>query len=363
MKSLYRILAVVFVGLSVLFSQSCGHSTVELVSPVVPKSDIGQQQKVIIMPFADYTTFGTPYEYWWRNVMVMESLQDELKKYSYHPVMEEDVIAYLLEKGIIQEREITTAESPEVESLREEIAGGWSDTMKQELAEALYHNLSLQKSQDEKYWNEQRLISLDRNTLRDIGSHFGAKYIIRGRIIEVSAGRDDSFNPVQTGILPFFFKMGSRMVFGIAESDTYEMIDKMALGSLIGGVSSTAADMPIDDDDGLSDLNAVIWGSVGAGAAHLAHKSGRVDKVIVHLRLVIQDTYTGDIVWANRAEVKTTPKSVYGERDINVLMERAIQDATATLMQNFVLSQVEGKYVTYDRYGTLSVLPRSAGFK
>lgn len=354
--------------------QGCGHSTVELLSPVVQKTDIGNHQKVVILPFADYTTSGTPYDYWWRNVMIMEALQDELKKYGYHPVMEEDVIAYLLEKGIIREKEITVGEGPEIQTLREEMEGEWSDVVKQEIAKALYQNMSLQKSK-ERYWDEQRLIALDHTVVKDIGSRFGAKYIIRGRIIEINTGKDDSFNPAQTGLLPFFFKVGSRLVFGIAESDTYEMIDKMAIGGLIGAVVGPS-DFPIEGDEKIeghprfggaivesnswSGFNTAIWGAAGAGAAYLAHKGGRVDKAIVHLRLVVQDAETGEIVWANRAEVKTTPKSVYGEHDARVLMARAIDEAAATLMQNFVLSQLEGKYVTYDRYGTLSVLPKSA---
>ncbi|SFM79983.1 hypothetical protein [Thermodesulforhabdus norvegica] len=375
MKSLvYKSVTIAMVVAFAALCQSCGHSTVELVSPVVPETDIGNQQKVVILPFADYTTSGTPYDYWWRNVMIMEALQDELKRYGYHPVMEEDVIAYLLERGIIREKEINLGEGPEIQTLREEIAAEWSDTIKAEIARALYHNLSLQKS-EEKYWDEQRLIALDHSTVKEIGARFGAKYIIRGRIIEIDTGRDDSFNPVQTGLLPFFFKVGSRTVFGIAESDTYEMIDKMAIGGLIGALAGPS-DFPIEGDEEIeghprfggaivesnawSGFNAAIWGAAGAGAAYLAHKGGRVDKAVVHLRIVVQDAETGEIVWANRAEVKTTPKSVYGEHDARVLMARAIEDAAATLMQSFVLSQLEGKYVTYDRYGTISVLPKSA---
>jgi len=364
-----------FMIASLLFG--CGHTSVETVSPVVPESQVGGFQKVVILPFADYTTFGTPYDYWRRNVLVMEAIQDELKKYGYLPAMQEDVIAYLLEKGIIREKLAEQNEGPEVQVLREELAGEWTNMMKQEIARALYMNLS-RNQPEERYWNEQRLIALDHKTIEEIGDYFKAKYIVRGRIVELSAGQDDSFNPVQTGLLPFFFKVGSRTIFGIAQSDTYEMIDKMAIGGLMGAVLGPD-DFPIEDDQKIeghprfgggivesndwSGFNTAIWGVAGVAAAHLAHKGGRVDKAVVQLRIVIQDADTGEIVWANRAEVKTTPRSVYGEHDPEVLLARAIQDAVATLMQNFVLSQVEGKYVTYDRYGTISVVPKSQAIK
>lgn len=165
------------------------------------------------------------------------------------------------------------------------------------------------------------------------------------------------------------------MVFGIAQSETYEMIDKMAVGGLMG-LTLGSNRFPIEPGESVEGhprfgggivesnkwgpANIAIWGTVGAGAAYLAHKGGRVDRAIVHLRVIVQDSETGEIVWANRAEVKTTPRSVYGERDPDVLLARAIQDAAASLIKNFVLSQVEGKYVTYDKYGTLMVIPKSA---
>ncbi len=371
MRVLKLMVVCMFMG---LLLQACGHSTVETVSPVMPKSTVGNYNKVVILPFADYTTTGTPYDYWRRNILVIESIQDELKKYGYIPVMQEDVISYLLDKGIIKESIGRQEEGPEIQTLRHELENEWSDIMKQEIAVALYKNLS-NTQQTEPYWNEQRLIALDHKTIKELGDYFGAKYVVRGRIIELNVGQDDSFNPIQTGILPFFFKVGSRTVFGIAQSDTYEMIDKMAIGGLMGALLGPS-DFPIEGDEEVeghprfgggivesgswSGFNTAIWGAAGATAAYLAHKGGRVDKAVVQLRIVIQDANTGEIVWANRAEVKTTPKSAYGEHDSEVLLARAIQDATATLMQNFILSQIEGKYVTYDRYGTLSVNPKSA---
>lgn len=366
----------VCIGLMVLFVVSaCGHKSVETISPVVQQSPFGGSNQVIILPFADYTPNGTPYEYWRRNILVMEALQDEFKKYGFGTAIEEDVIKYLLDKGIIQEAPANKPVHPEVMALQEELSSNWSDIMKQEVALALYRNISQYKDKDEKFWNQQRLVSLTKESLNDLGKQFNARFVVRGRVIDVSTGQDDSFNPAQTGILPFFFKVGSRTVFGIAQSDTYEMIDKMALGGLMG-LTLGSNRVPIEPSKSVeghprfgggvvesnkwSAANVAIWGAVGAGAAYLADKGGRVDKAVIQLRVIVQDANTGEVVWANRAEIKTTPRSVYGEHDPDVLLARAIQDAAASLVKNFVLSQVEGKYVTYDKYGTLMVMPKSA---
>jgi hypothetical protein len=375
-KSVFGKISLVCLGVLVLFALfACGHKSVETISPVVQQSPFGGNNKVVILPFADYTQGGTPYEYWRRNILVMEALQDEFKKYGFGTAIEEDVIKYLLDKGVIQEAPANRPIHPEVAALQEELSSNWSDIMKQEIALSIYRNISQSKTAEDKFWNQQRLISLNKETINQLGQQFNARFIVRGRIIDLSTGQDDSFNPVQTGILPFFFKVGSRTVFGIAQSDTYEMIDKMALGGLMGLTlgsnrepvepSKSVEGHPrfgggIVESNKWSAANVAIWGLVGSGAAYLAHEGGRVDKAIIQVRVIVQDADTGEIVWANRAEVKTTPRSVYGEHDPDVLLARAIQDAAASLVKNFVLSQVEGKYVTYDKYGTLMVMPKSA---
>ncbi|MCX7823031.1 MAG: post-transcriptional regulator [Syntrophobacterales bacterium] len=369
-------MGLIWIGVIVLcVTVSCGHKSLETISPAVQQSPFGGNNQIVILPFADYTPNGTPYEYWRRNILIMEALQDEFKKYGFGTAVEEDVIKYLLDKGIIQEAPSSQPVNPEVAILHEELTANWSDIMKQEIALSIYKNLSQTKDREEKFWNQRRLVSLNKEILRELGKQFNARFVVRGRIIDVSTGQEDSFNPVQTGILPFFFKLGSRTIFGIAQSETYEMIDKMALGGLMG-LTMGSSKVPIEPKEVVEGhprfgggvvesnkwgaANVVIWGLVGSGASYLAHKGGRVDKAVVHIRAIVQDAETGEILWANRAEVKTTPRSVYGEHNPEVLLGRAIQDATASLVKNFVLSQVEGKYVTYDKYGTLMVIPKSA---
>lgn len=375
---------------------ACGTTVVENVVPVHRESASGAAQRVVVMPFSDYTTDDSLYDYWFRNVLVNEALSDELIRYGFGSVVYEDVIAYLLEKGFIKEAVQEWPRSVDMEVLERELAKEWSPGMKAELFRALYLNHAQKSAQSSRkgrgYWEDEKRMVLDTKAVREMGRFFAADYVFRGRIVVLKAGQEDSFNPFQTGLLPFLFKVGQRTVFGVAQSDTYELIDKMAIGGLLG--AAIAPDnWPLKDDDkkltghprfggqmvseeDFAEWNAAIWGATGAGLAFLAHKGGRVDSVVVQLRVIAQDVRTGYIVWSNRAEVKVTPKTFFGDKGLDTLTSEAIRHAAGRLMDNFVASltgrevirsRVDGSfYVTAaggtlapekTRYGTIFVGP------
>ncbi|MFZ5775983.1 MAG: hypothetical protein ACOY3Z_10925 [Thermodesulfobacteriota bacterium] len=356
------------------FLGACGTTVVDTVHPVVRTASVGEAKKMVILPFADHTPGDSPYGYWHRNVLINEAVQDEILRYGYVPAPQEDVIDYLSRKNIIQDVDSSRNASGATTQLESELGKGWSEAMKTELLKAVHNNVvQARERKPEKYWNSERMIALDHQRIRELGSRFGADYIMRGRVITLKKGQADSFNPMQTGILPFFFKAGSRTVFGMAQSDTYEMIDKMAIGGLLGAMAASD-DWPVDsssttavggsprfggslvtETSSSSGFNNAIWGVAGAGLAHLAHKGGRVDMATVQLRMVVQDAYSGEIVWTNRAEVEVSPRSAYGEHDENKLIAQAIQQASARLVDNFIASQTGRKVVRTNPDGTLYV--------
>ncbi|MFA6899331.1 MAG: hypothetical protein WC256_03880 [Desulfurivibrionaceae bacterium] len=359
------------------FLGACGTSSVNRIQPVVRAATVGEIKKIVILPFADYTPEESPYGYWQRNLLITEALQDEMLRFGYVPAVHEDVIAYLSKKNIIQDQNSkSTGEISGASSLlKAELEKDWSDRMKVELMRALQTNKTAQNRNQgsEKYWDSQKLIAVDHNAIRDIGATFDADYVVRGRVVVFKTGQADSFNPLQTGVLPFFFKAGTRTVFGMAQTDSYEMIDKMAIGGLLGAAVATP-NWPAKSDgftlqggsprfggtlveDSTYGLNRAIWGVAGAGLAHLAHNGGRVDSASVQIRMVIQETQTGKIVWTNRAEVEVTPKSAYGEHEESRLIAQAIQEASASLVDNFIASETGKKIVSVNPDGTLSVSP------
>ncbi len=165
----------------------------------------GTDEKMVILPFADYTPADSPNDYWRRNIEIMEALQDEMLRFGYRPAISEDVFSYLSEKKIIYRQEGPQVRSAANAVLQAELAKDWSDTMKMEIARVLAKNKEMQRYQKGSGLNAQyRSIALDHTAIRDIGTAFNADYVVRGRIMVFKNGREDSFNPFQTGVLPFF---------------------------------------------------------------------------------------------------------------------------------------------------------------
>jgi hypothetical protein len=355
---------------------ACGTATVDSLHPVVRTANLGNEKTIVILPFADYTPADSPVGYWRRNMLIMEALQDEIQRFGYAPAINEDVFAYLSQKKIINQNTVPQKISSANSVLQAELAKDWSDIMKNEIINALKANLENEEVENSRDPNTQyKSIALDHKAIQEIGMAFNADYVVRGRIIVFKNDREDSFNPLQTGVLPFFFNTGSRALFGIAESDNYEMIDKMAIGGILGAALSMN-DWPVDEDTttslagghprfggGLttdtsySDWNTAIWGAAGAGLAHLAHKGGRVDNAIVQLRMIVQDTRNGEILWTNRAEVKTMTQSAFNKKDGDTLMARAIQQVCQRLFDNFVASDADRRIVRMYDDGTFYVTP------
>lgn len=373
MKTILIWLAAMVTG---LVMAGCGTVAVDSIQPMVQKATVGLNRKMVILPFADYTPADSPAAYWRRNVQIMESLQDEMLRFGFTPAVSEDVISYLAEKQIIrQQGPDPVLSSSANEILQAELGKDWSDTMKKEIAKMLVKNMTHQRgSGSGDPMTPYRTIALDHTAVRDIGTAFNADYVVRGRIVVFQNGREDSFNPLQTGVLPFFFNFGSRALFGIAESDNYEMIDKMALGGLLGAVAADDT-WPFDDTSTTvegghprfggaliteatqTELNAAVWGAAGAGLGYLAHKGGRVDNAVVQLRMIVQDTGTGEILWSNRAEVKTMTQSAFNKTDGDTLTAQAIQQVCSRLFDSFVATETGHKVVRINNDGTLYVTP------
>jgi hypothetical protein len=363
--------------LAAFFTAACGTVTVDSLHPVVRSADLGKEKTIVILPFADYTPADSPSGYWHRNMQIMEALQDEILRFGYAPAISEDVIDYLYRQKIIQQPVSDQYDSSANKVLKAELAKDWSDSMRLEIAKALQSNVAnSQKTGATDDINPSGSIALDHRAVQDIGAAFNADYVVRGRIMVFKNDREDSFNPLQTGVLPFFFNFGSRTMFGIAESDNYEMIDKMAIGGLLGAAFAMD-DWPKDGDTStmLSDshprfgggwvtntkydtnFNTAVWGIAGAGLAHLAHKGGRVDNATVQLRMIVQDTRTGEIVWTNRAEARTMTQSAFSRKDPETLMSQAIEQVCQRLFDNFVATDVDRRIVRMYDDGTLYVTP------
>ena len=333
------------------------------VSPVPTDKIMSSGKRVVIMPFADYTPDSSPELYWRRNLLVNESLEDEFARFGLMSAVEEDVVDYLLSEHIIEPPEMFFADTPNNNYMRSEVdSGEWSSAMIKELQFAITRNEELEQRDK----HQQAIangtqgsalhISLSSQEVAKIGDFFGADYIVRGRLIEFEKGvAKDDFNPFHVGMLPFFFNSSQRMLFGLAKSENYELMDKMAIGGVLGGlVGSANKNFPFDEDKdtvtsghplfgstvtSVTDyhaLNSALLGVAGAGAAYLAHNGGKVPRAVVQIRIMVQDARSGRLLWSNRIEVEVIPESMYAEQDYRKLIAKAIRRATSSLVRSFV---------------------------
>jgi hypothetical protein len=141
----------------------------------------------------------------------------------------------------------------------------------------------------------------------------------------------------------------TQAAFGFAETEDYDNLNNIALWGLAGAIIGYNADTPFNPEtttitptstitSGDSDAefwNTVTWGLVGGGAAHLVNHSGDTPEAIVHLRIWVQDTATGEVVWTNRAEVKVAPESIYGDKRSSEMFKTAVNRATTLLVDDF----------------------------
>ena len=368
MKLKYVALVVVMV----LMSVACGQVTKETLSPVPTDRITPSGKRVVIMPFADYTPDSSPELYWRRNLLVTEALEDEFARYGLMSALEEDVVDYLLSEHIIEPPEIFFADTPNNNYMRSEVdSGEWSAAMIEELRYAITRNEEIEKRDKQQQAVENGAqgsalhISLSSSEVARIGDFFAADYIVRGRLIEFEKGvAKDDFNPFHVGMLPFFFNSSQRILFGLAKSENYELMDKMAIGGILGtAIGSANKNFPFDESKktetsghplfgptvtSVTDyhaLNTALWGVAGAGAAYLAHNGGKVPRAVVQIRIMVQDARTGRLLWSNRSEVEVIPESIYANQEYRKLIAKAIRRATGSLVRSFVAT-VESDLLT-----------------
>ena len=355
-----------------LMSVACGQVTKETLSPIPTDRICSSGKRVVIMPFADYTPDSSPELYWRRNLLVNEALEDEFARYGLMSALEEDVVDYLLSEHIIEPPEIFFADTPNNNYMRSEVdSGEWSAAMIDELNYAITRNEEIEKRDKQQQSVEAGSqgsslhVSLSSQEVARIGDFFGADYIIRGRLIEFEKGvAKDDFNPFHVGMLPFFFNSSQRMLFGLAKSENYELMDKMAIGGILGATIGNAnKNFPFDESTDTKTsghplfgstvtsttdyhaLNTALWGVAGASAAYLAHNGGKVPRAVVQIRIMVQDAHTGRLLWSNRSEVEVIPESIFANQEYRKLIGKAIRRATGSLVRSFVAT-VEGDLLT-----------------
>lgn len=332
------------VGLMALVITGCGQTVKEsLKQPLIKKSTVGAEKTIVILPFADYSDADDLETAYRRSLFINENLTDQLGSNSFNLPVQEDVFMYLVKQNIIK---AVAYENNNTSTLEDEMQGEWSDIMKEQLHR--YANLAKQRGRNNAALASPGTHGLTPQEIVKIGRFYGADYIMRGRIIQYKTRQDPSWSPLKKGVIGFITDSTNKIAFGQASSDKYDNWGNMGAGAMYGAIAGNSWANGPWDPDGTNELfgmtdgaasNAIIWGAVGAGLGHMAHKTGKIPQAVVQLRIWVQDAYTGYVVWTNRVDVKVSPESVFADYQYDALFENATEKAIDTLITNFVDTQ------------------------
>lgn len=294
------------VALTLLLLTGCGQTVVETLQvPQEPWANAaGRGKTIVILPFADYTYADSLSAAYRREMAITEALTDRLSTNGFNLPIQEDVFDYLIDQSIIS---LVNYDQSSSLSLKNELNGEWSDVMKDQIR--LY--IAEQQTQhDNQIVSSPGTHGLTQQTIAKIGRKFHADYIVRGRILEFKTRQEENiWAPWKKGILPFLFGTADQLSVGFARTDQY---------------------------DYWNDMRADAFGFLYPEDNEQKYSSGQVDQAVIQLRIWVQEAATGNIVWTNRIDVKSSPRSMWADKQRDTLFNRSIETAGTTLVDNFI---------------------------
>ena len=359
-----RVAIFLLTALMSLWLSGCGHKVQDTVSTLNNSGRLGGTgTTVVLLPLADYTAGVTPDDSLRRQIKIQSALSYRLASHGLYTPVEEDVVQTLVDLGVIKLLKSGTSGVQSYRVLAREMESGWSQDMQAEIRRVVAMN-------EEYYRSTQTMevskVGLNRGVVQEIGRRFGADYLLRGRIVEYEVRDGHTHDPLRKGLLPFFFDISSDTLFGIAESDKYDLWQDLAVGGAIGAALGSGANTPfnapdtertvttsgshprfattsvdVHEEGGYSNaagLNAGVWGAAGAAAAYLASKGGKVNQAVVQVSLMLQDAHDGRIVWANRVEKTVAPKTLWADPSARSQVDTAVEEAARSLIDDLARS-------------------------
>jgi hypothetical protein len=192
-------------------------------------------------------------------------------------------------------------------SLKNELSGEWSEVMKDQIRGYIAEQQIQQGNQIAGSPGTHRLTQ---QTVAKLGRKFQADYIVRGRILEFKTRQEHTWAPWKRGILPFIFGTNDQLALGFARTDQYDFWNDMRADGFLGFLDP--------------------------GKGEQEYSSGQVDQAVIQIRIWIQEAATGNVVWTNRIDVKTSPKSMWADKQHDALFDQAIETGVTTLVDNFI---------------------------
>lgn len=325
-----------FVSLIVfaLVVTGCGQKVDERINLRYESIDApGMGRSVVILPFADYTSSNDLASAYRRNLLLNESLVDNMAAQGFAMPVSEDVFRYLVDQGIVK---MAGYEENANVSLKNELNNDWSGVMK----DRIRHYLRQQQISQSTVEGTPGTHALSANEVAKLGRQFGADYIVRGRLLEYRTRQDATWDPSRRGILPVFFGGTSQALFGFTGTDSYDTVNQMVAGGILGLGIGDVSNWPMDDTTFVAGSNLeeqqAGWGIIGGSLAKRSAKSGKIDQAVVRVRMWVQEASSGQVVWTNSTMVRVSPKTVFSDSQYDDLFSTAIDKGVTSLVDSFV---------------------------
>lgn len=319
------------IGILALVLTGCGQTVVETLNVAGgPGRDApGSGKSIVILPFADYSegNMGSAQR---RNMVIAETMTDRLISRGFGMPMQEDVFAYLVQEDIIQ---LASSQAPNTSSLDYELQDVWSEDMKEQIR---YYKGQMEMEAANQKEDTAGTKGLSAKAIAKIGRHFEADYVVRGRILEFKTRQEATWLPWKKGLLPFVNGGTSKILFGYANSDSYDETNEILTGMLYGATIGNNGASAFGLEDNSWSANNIFWTGVGGYAGKVSHRSGKVDQATVQMRVWVQEAATGNVVWTNRVRVQVSPETVFADNQYDTLFNTAIEKGVDALVNDFV---------------------------
>jgi len=323
------------IGFMAFMLTGCG----QLISEKLAVSDSNRMptctgKKLVILPFADYSYSEDGERAFNRNLIIMENLNARLSEKGFRLPIQEDLLQYLADSGIVKVgTELSAPGRPGY--LPNLIAkdDSWSAAMKKELTQ-----IANTDSKQPKADNRSKGIALDQAALAKIAGNFNADLIMRGRISQFELDEENTWDPMKRGLFPVVFSGGSRALFGVTNSQDYDTFGSVVTGGLLGSAIGSQTSIPYDTTEKINPdrFNGMVWGIGGAALGYMSSKGGHANQAAVQLRLWVQDPKSGEVIWTNSIKVLVKPQTIFAETREDKLFDTAITQAISALTRDFV---------------------------
>lgn len=232
----------------VLFLSGCGQKVKETLY-IPGKRPHAAKRSMVVLPFADYSYADNLLRASRRNLTIIEALTDRLVSKGFRLPVQEDVFLYLIDNKHIQlvEAKKDTGNGRKT-PLEQELQGGWSHDMKQEIVSFIQLEQSFEQEKKSEPGDDPLaspgVHGLNKGSLARISQFFGARYVMRGRVIEYNMKKEHSWEPWRRGMLPFVYGVTDRLAFGVSTAKSYDSLQYQGMGSLIGLARGFSEDEP-----------------------------------------------------------------------------------------------------------------------